>query len=53
MKIECPKCDQDYIVDGQDLPSSACAAFGVHCEECGHDFKIGRYPETEIRDDGL
>ena len=53
MKIECPKCNEYYIVDIDFLPFKACDDMDVFCDDCGHGFAIGWVATIEIRDDNL
>ena len=51
MNIECPKCNEDHEVDGEDLPHRACDSTEFECQnpECHHKFMIGWYAEIEVR----
>lgn len=55
MNVECPKCDRDHKIDGEELSDFACddEEFECHNEECLHVFTIGWYATVEVRQDRL
>ena len=49
MDIDCPKCEKNNEVDGEDLPERACDDAIFKCLWCDHDFSIGWFAEIELR----
>lgn len=49
MEVECPECEEENKVEGEDLPSCACDSTEFECSHCDHVFLIGWYAMVEVR----
>lgn len=49
MDINCPECNHENEVDGDDLPIHACDSEDFECSNCEHVFSIGWYATVELR----
>jgi len=49
MNIDCPYCDKNMELDGEDLPERACDDEDFMCRHCENVFQIGWYATAEVR----
>lgn len=49
MNIDCPECDFNNEVEGDDLPEKCCDSSEFQCKRCDHIFDISWYATVEIR----
>ena len=47
--IDCPKCENEMGIEGDELPDKACDDFTHECEHCKQPIKLGWYAEIETR----
>ena len=47
--IDCPNCNNQQEVDGEDLPKFASHDFFVTCDHCDNVFLAGWFAELEHR----
>jgi len=51
--LDCPKCDKENFIEGEDFPETVCDDEDFECVHCEHEFSFGWYALLEIRDDKL
>ena len=49
MNINCPHCEKNNELDGDDLSDYACDAEDYECKYCEESFRIGWYATAELR----